>query len=132
MSSYLIHLRLLLKKLGIAFLIFSLCRILFYTFNSYHFNDTSFSLFFYGLRFDLVAISFLFSPLIILHLIPFPFRNFKWYNNILYISFYLANTLAIILNLIDVAYFDFTLKRTTSDFFSMVGTGDDFLKLLPL
>jgi phosphoglycerol transferase MdoB-like AlkP superfamily enzyme len=131
MNSYLIHVRLLLKKLGIAFLIFSICRTLFYLFNSYHFNDVSFSLFFYGLRFDLVSISFLFSPLIILHLVPISFRNIKRYNNLLTLTFYIANTIAIILNLIDVAYFDFTLKRTTSDFFSMINTGDDFFKLLP-
>lgn len=131
MSSYLNHLQLLLKKLGIAFLIFSLCRLLFYSFNSYHFNDVSISLFFYGLRFDLIAISFLFSPLIILHLIPFYFRNLKLYNNLLTILFYISNTIAIVLNLIDVAYFDFTLKRTTTDFFSMIGAGDDFFKLLP-
>lgn len=131
MSSYLNHLKLLLKKLGIAFIIFSLCRILFYLFNSSYFINVSFGTFFYGIRFDLVAISFLYSPLIILHLIPFSFRNFKWYHHLLSVSFYTANTLAIILNLIDVAYFDFTLKRTTADFFGMIGTGDDFLKLLP-
>ncbi len=131
MSPYFNHLNLLLKKLGIAFIIFSLCRILFYLFNSHHFPDVSFGLFFYGIRFDLVAISFFFFPLIILHLIPFSFRNFKWYNRLLVVSFYTANSLAIILNLVDVAYFDFALKRTTTDFFGMVGTGDDFIKLLP-
>ncbi|MBL4668522.1 MAG: LTA synthase family protein [Flavobacteriales bacterium] len=36
------------------------------------------------------------------------------------------------MNLIDVAYFDFSLKRTTTDFFSMIGIGGDFLNLLPL
>ncbi len=131
MSSYLFHLKLLLKKLGIAFLIFSLCRLLFYLFNSYHFTDVSFSLFLYGIRFDAIAISFLFSPLIILHLIPFSFKNFSWYQKLLSIAFYSANTIAIALNLIDVSYFDFTLKRTTSDFFGMVGTGNDFINLLP-
>jgi len=131
MSSYLNHLKLLLKKLGIAFVIFSLCRILFYIFNNHHFTDVSFDLFLYGIRFDLVAISFLFSPLIILHLIPFSFRNFKWYQKILAVCFYTANSLAIILNLIDVAYFDFTLKKTTADFFGMIGTGNDFFNLLP-
>ena len=131
MSSYLNHLKLLLRKLGIAFTIFSLCRILFYLFNSSHFADVSFSLFFYGLRFDLVAISFLYTPLILFHLIPFPFRNFKWYDKILSLCFYTSTTLAILFNLLDLAYFDFTLKRTTTDFFGMVGTGHDFINLLP-
>ena len=131
MGSYFSHLKLLLKKLGIAFLIFSLCRILFYLFNSNHFIDVPFSLFFWGIRFDWIAISFLYTPLIILHLIPFSFRNFSRYHKVLAIAFYTSNTIAIILNLIDVAYFDFTLKRTTADFFGMIGTGDDFTKLLP-
>ncbi len=125
------HLILLIKRLGIAFLVFALCRILFYIFNSVHFSDVSFSLFFYGIRFDLVAISFIYSPLILLHLIPFPFKRFNWYQKLLKITFYIVNTLAIAINLIDVAYFDFTLKRTTTDFFGMIGTGDDFFKLLP-
>jgi phosphoglycerol transferase MdoB-like AlkP superfamily enzyme len=131
MSSYFLHLKLLLKKIGIAFLIFSLCRILFYIFNGNHFADVPIKLFFYGIRFDFVAISFLFSPLILLHLIPFPFRNFKWYSKLLALSFYIPNTIIIILNLIDLAYFDFTLKRTTFDFFGMITTGNDFVHLLP-
>jgi len=120
-----------LKKIGIAFFIFSLSRIIFLLFNTAHFSDISISLFFYGLRFDLVAISYFFAPLILLQLIPFSFRNYKWYQQLLAFVFYFGNTIAIILNLIDVAYFDFTLKRTTADFFGMVGTGDDFFKLLP-
>jgi len=131
MNSYFHNTLLLLKKLGIAFLIFSLCRIIFLLFNTSHFSEVSISLFFYGLRFDLIAIAYLFSPLIFLQLIPFPFRLYNWYNTLLSIAFYLGITISISLNLIDVAYFDFTLKRTTTDFFRMIGTGDDFFKLLP-
>lgn len=131
MNAYLKHLQALLKKLGLAFLIFSLCRLLFFAFNTHHFPGIKLSAFFYGIRFDLVSISFLFAPLIILQLLPFSFRNFKWYQKLLTICFYVANTIAIVLNLIDVAYFDFTLKRTTTDFFGMIGTGNDFFTLLP-
>ncbi len=131
MSTYLNHVKLLVKKISVAFLIFTLCRILFFIFNYKHFTEVSTDLFFYGLRFDLVAISYLFSPLILLHLLPFPFRNYNWYSTILKIIFYFLITIAVAINIIDVAYFDFTLKRTTTDFFGMVGTGDDFFKLLP-
>jgi len=131
MTSYSSHLKLLIKKLGIAFLIFSLCRVLFYLFNSHHFSEVPLGLFFYGIRFDFVAISFLFAPLIFLQLLPFPFRNFKRYGQLLNISFYVPNTIGIILNLIDLAYFDFSLKRTTFDFFGMISTGNDFINLLP-
>ncbi|MGB0881928.1 MAG: LTA synthase family protein [Vicingaceae bacterium] len=131
MNAYFSNLILLLKKLGIAFLIFSLSRILFYIFNTSHFTDVNYSLFFSGLRFDLVSISYLFAPLILLQLLPLPFKEDKWYQKILAFTFYFGIAIAVILNLIDVAYFDFTLKRTTTDFFGMVGTGDDFFKLLP-
>jgi phosphoglycerol transferase MdoB-like AlkP superfamily enzyme len=125
------HLTVLIKRLGIAFLAFTICRILFYSFNRVHFPDVSLDHFFYGLRFDSVSIAYFYTPLVLLHLNPFPFKNYKWYEHLLTITFYFVNTLAIAINLIDVAYFDFTLKRTTADFFGMVGTGNDFLKLLP-
>jgi phosphoglycerol transferase MdoB-like AlkP superfamily enzyme len=131
MTQYANHLLLLIKRLGIAFLAFTLCRVLFFTLNSVHFSDVSIDLFFYGIRFDIVAVAFIYSPLVLLHLIPFPFKNYSWFKRFTTITFYTLNTLAIATNLIDVAYFDFTLKRTTSDFFGMVGTGDDFFKLLP-
>lgn len=131
MNSYFNDLILLLKKLGIAFLIFSLCRISFYIFNTSHFNDISIDLFFYGLKFDLVAISYLFAPLIFLHLVPFSIRSIKWYQKLLTIFFYIGILTGVTLNMIDVGFFDFTLKRTTTDFFGMIATGDDFLKLLP-
>jgi phosphoglycerol transferase MdoB-like AlkP superfamily enzyme len=131
MNSYSQNLILLLKKIGIAFLIFSLSRGIFLLFNTSHFSEIPFSLFIYGIRFDLVAISYFFFPLIFLHLLPFPFRHYKWYQKLMSFTFYFGIVAATILNLIDVAYFDFTLKRTTADFFGMVGTGDDFFKLLP-
>jgi phosphoglycerol transferase MdoB-like AlkP superfamily enzyme len=131
MNSYFSHLLLLIKRIGILFFIFSLCRVLFYALNYQHFNAVSLSLFFYGLRFDLVSVTYLYLPLIFLHIIPFPFRSKKWYGLVLSITFYLLTIIATAVNLIDVAYFDFTLKRTTSDFFSMVSTGSDFFTLLP-
>ncbi|MCO6500724.1 MAG: hypothetical protein J5I47_10140, partial [Vicingus serpentipes] len=131
MSSHLVHLQLLLKKLALAFLIFTLTRILFYLFNAHHFSDVSFDLFVYGLRFDGVAIAYLFLPLIFFQLLPIPFRNKKWYQAGLSFFFHLGNFIGIVLNLIDLAYFDFTFKRTTTDFFGMIAIGDDFITLLP-
>lgn len=132
-STYFSHLLILLKKLSVAFLIFTLCRILFYIFNSHHFSDISLSLFIYGIRFDAISIAYLFSPLIILQLLPIPFKNSKGYLLTLSFLFYLGNSIGIILNLVDLAYFDFTFKRSTTDFFSMIGAdgGEDFMKILP-
>jgi phosphoglycerol transferase MdoB-like AlkP superfamily enzyme len=131
MSDYWVHLKALLKKLGLAFLMFTLCRIAFYVFNTNHFSNVGISEFFYGIRFDMVAISFLFAPIAILQLIPFPFRNFNRYQKISNIIFYLILSISMAVNLIDVAYYDYTFKRTTADLFGMVSTGDDFFTLLP-
>ncbi len=131
MNNYFVYLKSLIKKLGIAFLLFSLCRIIFYLVYTNNFSDVSFSLFIYGLRFDMVAIAFLFSPLIFLQLLPFSFRGLKWYHKTLNIFFYIAIVIGITLNMVDVGYFEYTLKRTTADLFGMISTGDDFFTLLP-
>lgn len=131
MNNHFVYLKNLTKKLGIAFLLFTLCRIVFYFVYTSSFNDVSFSLFVYGLRFDMVAISFLFAPLIFMQLIPFSFRNLRWYKKALNTFFYVAIILGITLNMVDVGYFEYTLKRTTADLFGVISTGDDFFTLLP-
>jgi len=131
MLNYLSHLILLLKRLGIAFLIFTISRLLFYIFNLNQFIDIPFELFVYGIRFDIVAISYLFSPFIVLSLIPIPYRNLDRYQFVLKILFHISNTIGLLFNLIDVAYFSFTLKRATADLFKFISTGNDTLRLLP-
>ncbi|MDF1673348.1 MAG: sulfatase-like hydrolase/transferase [Vicingaceae bacterium] len=131
MNNYIVYLKNLIKKLAIAFLLFTLCRFVFYFVYANNFSDVSFNLFIYGLRFDMVAISFLFTPLIFLQLLPFSFRSLKRYHKILNIFFYIAIVIGITLNMVDVGYFEYTLKRTTADLFGMISTGDDFFTLLP-
>jgi len=133
MPNYLSHIIPFFKRIGLAFLVFMLCRIFFYIVNAEHFTNVSITDFIYGIRFDAVAISYLYLPFIILSIIPFSFRSFRKYQRTLAILFYTSNSIAIVLNLVDVAYFDFTLKRTTTDLFSMIGVGGgaDFIKLLP-
>lgn len=133
LPNYLSHFIPFAKRIGLAFLIFSLCRIFFYVFNASHFTAVSIWDFIYGVRFDAVAIAYLYSPFILMSALPFSFRSFRKYQRTLAILFYISNTIAIILNLIDVAYYDFTQKRTTTDLFSMIGAGggQDFLTLLP-
>jgi arylsulfatase A-like enzyme/predicted small lipoprotein YifL len=122
----------LIKKLAISFLFFSLCRLAFYIFNLSFFDGSfPFIAFFEGLRFDLVAISYLFSPFILLSILPFEFRKNSRYKTILKVFFHLANSAGLIFNLIDVGYYQFALKRTTADFFRFISTNSDTFKLLP-
>lgn len=126
------HLISLTKRLSISFLIFSICRLLFLVFNFSFFNDHfTISSFYYGLRFDLVAISYLYSPFILLSILPFNFRIKPFYQTILKCFFYIATVISLIFNLIDLAYYQFALKRTTADFLRFVSTNEDTLNLLP-
>lgn len=121
-----------LKKIGLAFVVYSICRIIFYLFNHNHFiGDFPFETFFYGIRFDYVAISYFFLPFIFLSILPIPYKTTRYYKLGVKISFHIANTLSILLNFIDVGYFPFSNRRSTADLFQFLSTGDDFGKMLP-
>ncbi len=124
----------LFKRIGIAFLIFSLCRFLFYLFHLHLFSGNfPFSAFSHGIRFDWVAISYLLSPFIMFSIIPLSvgLKQSKFYKNILKYLFLIGISLGIVFNLIDLGYYQYSLKRTTADIFTFLGTGNDVWKLLP-
>lgn len=121
-----------LKQIGIAFLVFTICRLLFFLFNLSNFNEpVPFAVFIYGIRFDYLAVAYLFVPFTFFALLPVSFKYKKGYQLVLKSSFHLGNTLGILLNLIDVGYFQYSLKRSTADLFQFLGTGNDVLVLLP-
>ena len=121
-----------LKKIGLAFLIYSVCRLLFYVFNLSQFHGSfPFDAFFFGIRFDYVAISYLFLPFIFFSVLPIPFKEHRFYQLMIKLFFHLGNTFGIILNLIDVGYYPFSLRRSTADIFQFLSTGNDFGNMLP-
>ena len=126
-----VHLNALMKKLCLAMLVFSLCRLLFYLLNLSYFPNISSSLFFYGLRFDLSATAILYSPVILLHILPLTVRSARWYQAIIRWMYLIISSFCVLLNCIDFEYFKFTLKRATSDLFTMISLGDDFFQLIP-
>ena len=126
----------LLKKLGFLFIIYTLCRVLFFVLNHSYFNDTSVSDFFkvllYGLRFDAFSIAGTNSLYILFAILPFNFYYHKNYQLLLKLIFIGINSLAIAFNLIDVAYFPYNQKRSTFEVFTlMFGGQTEFFKLLP-
>lgn len=128
-SSYLIT---FFKQIAIAFLIFSICRLIFYFFNLNNFNETvPYTIFIYGIRFDYLAVAYLFAPFTLFSLLPLPVKHQMYYQLILKILFHIGNTIGIILNLIDVGYFKYSLKRSTADLFQFLGTGNDLIALFP-
>jgi phosphoglycerol transferase MdoB-like AlkP superfamily enzyme len=86
-----------------------------------------------GLRFDLSAIILTNSLFIIMTLAPSPVSTNKHYQKITAVLFLFINSLCLLANMIDVAYFSFVHKRSQSDalLFITGEKGYDLLRLLP-
>lgn len=127
-----------LKHIGALLFIYTCCRILFYVFNYSYFSGLSSGTFlfllFASLRFDLSVIVLSNSLFLILYLFPAPFREKRKYRSFLKILFLVINSVAILANCVDLAYFRYTLKRTTADVFHFFGggIGNDLVTLLPV
>lgn len=86
-----------------------------------------------GLRFDLSAIAFSNSLFIVMVLLPAPFTTNNYYQKFVGILFMLTNSLFILVNLIDIAYFPYIHKRSQSDILLFITgeKGNDFFRLIP-
>lgn len=115
-------------RLGIVLLMLTFTRIFFFLFNTVSFPQAGIWDFILGIFFDLITVSLVFLPFIIIALVP-SIKFQKWKDRILKIYFHTANSLMIALNLMDVNYFEFTNKRSTIDLFSILSAGEDFSQL---
>lgn len=113
---------LLLWRLLLVMLIYTLSRIVFYIYNTDLLGFTSLEATVYalwgGLHFDLSAVLYLNLLVIVLHLLPLPFRYHPRYLKAIDISYWTCNIPAFVLNLGDTVYYRFTGKRTTLDVFT--------------
>lgn len=127
MSNHLLHLRLLIKRLWLLLIVCMLLRIVFFIHNRGSFPGINASTILHilvgGIRFDITTIIYLNVLFVFLHLVPFPVRDRKTYQKVLYILFLIFNIPAILIALIDTAYFPFNNKRITSDIFGVAGAG---------
>jgi hypothetical protein len=119
----------LLLRLGLAFFTFFLARLLFLVLNKTYFPNIDLKVFFFGLRFDWVAISYLFLPFIFIHILPVSNYEAMWRKKTLRLLFHAGNMLGLFLNFVDVIYYNFVFKRSTYDLFESMG--DDAGRLLP-
>ena len=128
--------RLLLLML-ILLALYAVCRLLFIYANRSELDPGSFNtilnLLWGGMRFDLFAIAIANSLFLVMILFPAPFTTNKYYQKITGIIFILFNSLFLLSNLIDVAYFPYIHKRSQSDalLFITGEKGDDLFRLLP-
>jgi phosphoglycerol transferase MdoB-like AlkP superfamily enzyme len=112
----------LAKQFFLMMVLFSVCRIGFYLFNTSFFTDLTFPRFarimWGGLRFDLAGLLYINSLFILLSILPFEFRFQKLYQKVLKYIFFVTNGIALAANVADFIYYRFTLRRTTVSVFS--------------
>jgi phosphoglycerol transferase MdoB-like AlkP superfamily enzyme len=112
-------------------LVFALCRLVFYGFNSSQFPNVGFSDFLVGLLFDVVTTAIIFIPIVILDLFPNMWRSSRVFKVVTAFLFFSLLLISILLNIADVAYFQFTTSRITQSTFTMLGFGNDLEQQLP-
>lgn len=101
--------------------LFSASRVFFYLYNIDYYLDMAPTHFLFlmlgGLRFDLTAVLYTNLLYILLQILPFKFRHSIVYQKSLLVFYYITNSIIILANSADIAYYQFTLKRTTSSVF---------------
>ncbi|MBG0781115.1 MAG: sulfatase-like hydrolase/transferase [Bacteroidales bacterium] len=121
-------------RMVVVMVLFSLSRWVFYIFNLNSFGYLSFAelmpLMIAGIRFDLAAVTMVNILYIILLSVPTPLKYHPLWQKTADQIFIWTNALAIGLNLIDTIYFRFIAKRTTSELFQFLGNPNE--NILPL
>jgi phosphoglycerol transferase MdoB-like AlkP superfamily enzyme len=123
----------LLYRIFLVMLLFTLCRIGFYLFNIKMFPDVSTSQFMRilggGLMFDISAIVYINMVFILLEVIPFDFRYKDVYQTIVKYLYFITNGIAISMNSMDFIYYRFVDKRATADVFKTFENENNLMKL---
>jgi phosphoglycerol transferase MdoB-like AlkP superfamily enzyme len=114
----------LIYRFLLLMLFYSVCRIIFFLFNTSLFPHVNLASFLRimrgGVMFDTSAILYINALFILLCLLPFQFKFKEWYQKGLMMLFIITNAIGLALNSIDIIYYRFILKRTTASFFDIV------------
>ena len=135
MRNYFNQIKVLLFRISVLLIVYQICRLLFLVFNfsTFKVSNTSDIIisFIWGIRFDLWVILWFNLLYVLFFVFPNNIIKKKGIQRFLYIYFIVVNAIVIIPNFIDIEYFKFTNKRSTSDLLSLISTGDDTLNLFP-
>lgn len=114
-------------------LIYALLRYGFYLYNKSLFPNVSgtelWTMMLGGVKFDIVAILYINIIYILLQSLPVPFKYNERYQKVCKWIFVVTNAIGIALNLVDYAYYPFTLKRTTGTVFGQFANEENMGKL---
>jgi len=125
----------LFKRILLIFVFYSISRVIFqaYNFNQFHGIECKelSAIYLFGLRFDTFSILVSNSLFILLSILPFQyFHSFKFQQRLKY-WYVFSNALFLAFNFIDIAYFRFIGRRSTSDLFYQLSGQTNVLKQLP-
>ncbi|MCA5004654.1 LTA synthase family protein [Sphingobacterium bovistauri] len=124
----------LLVQFVILMVIYTLLRIGFYYFNRDMFPQVESSdlwvMLLGGIKFDTVAILYINILFILLMALPLPYKYSNRYQRVCKWIFVVTNAIGISLNLVDYAYYPFTLKRTSGTVFSQFSNEENMGQLI--
>ena len=118
LHAYIAPLLALLLNLLLAYVVYFIARIAYLLDNWSYFSESlSWEIWQGGLVFDTSAILVTNIPYIVLMLFPLYWKECKVWHLVCKWEFVIINTLALVLNLCDAAYFPYTMRRTTATVF---------------
>lgn len=111
------ELKLLLYRLGLAYIFYFLARVLFIFFNNHLIQISDISTFFdvaiYGLAFDTAALMYLNALFVLASFLPLVINTKPVFQKVLFYLYFIPNLLGYALNFIDFVYYPFSQSRTT-------------------
>ena len=132
------NLKNLILRTLVLVILFQFTRLFFYFLNSENFSDSGLfdilQILIYGIIFDLSAISYIVGGILFLQLIPGNFKYSEYYLKPLKILYVSVNSILLLSNSADAAFFEFSKKRSTYFIFDMLGFGNkdnSFIGLIP-
>jgi len=119
---YIRNLFMLSIKIVAVLILYQFCRLLFFFYNLEYFSNINLidylRIIKVSIRFDISAVLYVNSLVIFLSLIPSNLLIKRWYKNLIYYLFIYCNLLGIIVNIIDIFYYQFSKSRLTISFMS--------------
>lgn len=131
MNNYNQIVKLFYKRIAIIFLIYQICRLLFWIYNKDAFSGISPTVFVGGMIYDLAAIGMINLLFVLLYLVPGNFKYSFRYQNSVKIIFYTVNLLFIATNFVDFEYYKFTSRRSSIGLLTAKGMENEIMGLIP-
>ena len=123
----------LVRRMLVIFVLFTLCRLVFYWYNHNLYGERTFSqlqtIFSGGIIFDTTAIFYTNVLYIIMFLLPFRFRYNRVYQTAAKYLYFVTNGVILAANCMDTVYFPFTLRRTNFTLFKEFSHGEDLARI---